>query len=60
MLAGSQVSILLPLVELILKPGFQFWELKANAEEEVVKARVYELINEAIIGEIFRFKISSD
>jgi hypothetical protein len=47
-------------VELILKPGFQFWELKANASEEVVKARVYELVDEAMIGEIFRLKISGD
>ncbi|KAH0566167.1 hypothetical protein GP486_000435 [Trichoglossum hirsutum] len=59
-LAGSQVSILLPLVELILKPGFQFWELKANAEEEVVKARVYELVDEAMIGDISRLKISGN
>jgi hypothetical protein len=60
MLAGPGVSNLLPLVELILKPGFQFWELKANAEEEVVKARVYELVDEAVLGEFFRLKISSD
>ncbi|KAF2477137.1 uncharacterized protein BDR25DRAFT_339154 [Lindgomyces ingoldianus] len=60
MLAGRKVSNLLPLVELILKPGFQFWELKANASEEVVKARVYELVDESMLGEFFRLKISGD
>ena len=58
MLAGSQVSILPPLVELILKPGFRFWGLKANTEEEVVKSRAYELVNEAMMVDIVRLKIS--
>ncbi len=60
MLSGPRVSILLPLMELILKPGFQFRGLKANVEEEVVKARAHELVDEAMIGEITRLKISGN
>jgi hypothetical protein len=50
-LAGPQDDILLPLIELILRPGIQFWGFKTDSSEDVVevKTRVLQLLDEAAL-----------
>jgi hypothetical protein len=58
LLAGPRDSILLSFVELLLKPGIQFWELKTDAPEEVIRARCQELVDQVTIDGIARMRIS--
>ena len=59
-LAGPEVKILSPLVQLILNQDPQFWGFGVNTSDEVVRKRVHELIGEAMMGDISRLKISGD
>lgn len=59
LLAGPRAGNLRPFVELILKPGVQFWELKTDASKEIVEARCHELVDGVMWNEFFSMRISN-
>ncbi|OBT40524.1 hypothetical protein VE00_09006 [Pseudogymnoascus sp. WSF 3629] len=50
-LTGQQDDLLFPLIELVLKPGMQFWGLTTESSEDVA-ANIRELIDETALQKI--------
>lgn len=55
-IAGPSAGLLLPIIELILRPGLRFWDWKVKTAA-VVEAKIHESINEAILMSISRLEI---
>jgi len=56
-LAGPRDDLLLPLIELILKPGIHFWGFETNSSEDIVKAKIRALVDEAALPNLSRLSI---
>jgi hypothetical protein len=50
--------LLLPLTELILRPGIRFGGFETNSLEEIVKAKIHALVDEAALLKLSRLSIS--
>jgi len=51
-LAGPQDDLLFPLIELILRPGIQFWRFKTESSKDVIEAKTRELVDEMALGKL--------
>lgn len=49
--------LLLPLTELILRPGILFWGFETNSSEDIVKAKIRALVGEAALLKLSRLSI---
>lgn len=56
-LAGQRNDLLLPLIELVLRPEISFWGFKTSSSEETIKARIRALVDEAALLELSRLSI---
>jgi hypothetical protein len=57
-LAGLQDDLLLlPLTELILRPGILFWGFETNSPENTIKARIHILVDETALQKLSRLSI---
>jgi hypothetical protein len=50
-LAGQQDDLLFPLIELVLRPGIQFWGFTTESSEDVV-AKIRALVDEAALQKL--------
>ncbi len=58
-LAGQQDDLLFPLIELVLRPGVQFWGFTTESSEDVA-AKVYELVDETALQKLSALSLNGD
>lgn len=56
-LIGRRDDLLLSLIELILRSGIHFWGFETNLSEDIVKAKIRALVDEAALLKLSRLSI---
>jgi hypothetical protein len=56
-LAGPQGDLLSPLIQLILKPGIQFWGFRTASAKDAIEARIRVIIDDMALEQLSRLSI---
>lgn len=52
LIVGPEDDLLLSMVELILKPGIQFWGYKADSTDDIIEAKTREILSEMTLEKL--------